>query len=50
MRKAFRIVLKCLKVPPPEDLKDEIELRQDNIDLVPKELERIFHTRERMYS
>lgn len=34
------------KVPPPEDLKDEIELRQDNIDLVPEELREYF-TRER---
>ena len=34
------------KVPPPEELKDEIELRQDNIDLVPEELREYF-TRER---
>ena len=30
------------KVPPPEELKDEIELRQDNIDLVPEELREYF--------
>ena len=36
-------------VPSPDELKDEIELRQDHIDLVPKELREYF-LKEREYS
>ena len=37
------------KVPPPEDLKDEIQLREENIDKVPEEL-RPFLLSKREYS
>ena len=37
------------KVPPPEDLKDEIQLREENIDEVPEEL-RPFLLSKREYS
>ena len=38
------------KVPPPEDLKDEIQLREENIDKVPEELRPFLLSKKRIFN